>query len=139
MADLETLTEVETVLVTVAGVDLGVTPLVAREFAPFSRALRPIMDELPALAGGRIDAATVLALMEQGDHLVQAVAIATRQSVEWVGGLEADELIVLVLAVMEVNANFFARRLMPQLMGRVAQTVGSLSDNASSATGTPAG
>jgi hypothetical protein len=45
--------------------------------------------------------------------VIKATAIGCRKPVEWIGELEIDELTKLALAVIEVNADFFIRKVLP--------------------------
>jgi len=117
----------------IAGEWLDIGPLVVREIPPFSRALRPLLPRLNAvLAGGEgVTAEVLFDLLAEGEHLVEAVAIAVRKPATWVGGLAADDFLALVLKVLEVNADFFAQRLAPALAGRLALTTAALAGSAS--------
>jgi hypothetical protein len=84
---------------------------------PFLRAISPVMQQLSA---SDID---WLALFgERGDDLLSAIAIAVGKPRAWVDGLEADQAILLAAKVIEVNADFFTRTVIPKLDGLFAQT-----------------
>ncbi|MDO3524993.1 hypothetical protein Q3P09_24690, partial [Ralstonia pseudosolanacearum] len=59
--------------------------------------------------------------IEHGDDLLQAVAIAVDKPRAWVDALAADEAILLAAKVVEVNADFFTRTVLPRLDGLFAQ------------------
>ncbi|MCB1630603.1 MAG: hypothetical protein H7A12_07270 [Pseudomonadales bacterium] len=61
-----------------------------------------------------------------GDDLVRAVAIATDQTEDWLGELLPDEFLPLVTAVVEVNADFFVRRVLPALNAATETTLATL-------------
>ena len=83
----------------------------------FLRAITPVMQQI----GG--DGIDWLALFgERGDDLLTAVSIAIGKPRAWVDELAADEAILLAAKVIEVNADFFTRTVMPQLDGLFAQT-----------------
>lgn len=82
-----------------------VTPLTIRTLPEFSRAVQPV---LPLLLAGQI----VAALTEAPEALLRAISVAT--------GIPEAELpedpavfVRLAGAVIEVNMDFFARRLLP--------------------------
>lgn len=82
----------------------------------FLRAITPVMQQL----GG--DGIDWLALFgERGDDLLAAVSIAIGKPRAWVDDLAADEAILLAAKVIEVNADFFTRTVMPKLDGLFAQ------------------
>jgi len=81
------------------------------------RAISPVMQQLTAT---EID---WLALFgERGDDLLTAVSIAIGKPRGWVDALDADEAILVTAKVIEVNADFFTRTVMPRLDGLIAQT-----------------
>ena len=58
---------------------------------------------------------------ERGDDLLSAIAIAVGKPRQWVDDLAADEAILLAAKVIEVNADFFTRTVMPKLDGLFTQ------------------
>jgi hypothetical protein len=92
----------------------------------FLRAITPVMQQI----GG--DGIDWLALFgERGDDLLTAVSIAIGKPRAWVDELAADEAILLAAKVIEVNADFFTRTVMP----RLNEQMGGLARQASTATG----
>lgn len=106
-----------------------VAPVTMDRIPAFARALRPILPDVAELANlsEQSDPAYVtdslLQLVdESGDLLVEAVgtAVATsrddvKASIERVRTLNAADFLLLALPVVKVNADFFARRLLPVL------------------------
>ena len=81
-----------------------------------ARAISPAMQQLTA---PEID---WLALFgERGDDLLTAIAIAAGKPRAWVNELAADEALLLAAKVIEVNADFFTRTVIPRLDGLFAQ------------------
>lgn len=70
-------------------------------------------------------------LGDHGEQVAELMAMASKQSVDWVNNLEVDEAIELFAAVIEVNADFFIRKVLPSLTARMqvmaAPQVGSTS------------
>ena len=58
---------------------------------------------------------------ERGDDLLSAIAIAVGKPRAWVDELAADEAILLAAKVIEVNADFFTRTVIPKLDGLFGQ------------------
>lgn len=109
MSELETLipTPVEVI---VNGEPLAIKPLKVGQMPAFLRAISPVMQHLTA------DEIDWLALFgERGDDLLSAIAIAVGKPRAWVDELAADEAILLAMKVIDVNADFFTRSVIPKL------------------------
>ena len=105
--------------VTAGGKTINVLPLKVRQIPGFTRAIVPVLAPL-----GAGDLATAIAV--GGEDLVRAVAIATDQPEDWLGELLPDEFLALVTAVVDVNADFFARRVLPALNAATETTLATL-------------
>lgn len=115
MSDLDKLVP-PTFEITLAGETISVKPLKVGQMPAFLRAITPVMQQIN---GDGID---WLALFgQQGDDLLTAVSIAVGKPRAWVDDLAADEAIVLAAKVIEVNADFFTRTVMPRLDDLFAQ------------------
>jgi len=126
--DLNTLFP-QPVAVEAGGDKIEITPILTRELAPMIDACRPIMAEL---ATG--DALT--ALTNHPAALIRAVSIGARVSEDRLGALPLDEMLAVAVAVIEVNADFFARRLAPAMnaaMERVTEALAGSSSTPASA------
>ena len=116
MSDLETLIP-QAVELVIDGEPLAIRPLKVGQLPAFLRAITPVMQYL----GG--DSIDWLALFgERGDDLLTAVSTAVNKPRAWVDELAADEAILLAAKVIEVNADFFTRTVMPRLDGLIART-----------------
>lgn len=116
MSDLETLIP-QAVELVIDGEPLAIKPLKVGQMPAFLRAITPVMQQI---SGDGID---WLALFgERGDDLLTAVSIAVGKPRAWVDALDADQAILLAAKVLEVNADFFTRTVMPRLDGLIAQT-----------------
>ena len=114
MSDLETLIP-QAVELVIDGEPLAIKPLKVGQMPAFLRAITPVMQQI----GG--DGIDWLALFgERGDDLLTAVSIAVGKPRVWVDELAADEAILLAAKVIEVNADFFTRTVMPRLNGVLA-------------------
>ena len=117
MSDLDTLIP-QAVELVIDGEPLAIKPLKVGQMPAFLRAISPVMQQLTA---SEID---WLALFgERGDDLLSAIAIAVGKPRAWVDELAADEAILLAAKVIEVNADFFTRTVMPRLDGVLAAGV----------------
>lgn len=101
------------------GRDVSVVPLSPRQLPRFLSAIKPLQEAI----GEGVDLAdlkgVVLAhLVERHtEAVVQAVAVATRETPDFIGDqINVAELLELAAAVIEVNADFFARRVAPAIV-----------------------
>lgn len=114
MSDLDALVPQVAELV-IDGEPLLIKPLKVGQLPGFLRAISPVMQQISST---EID---WLALFgEHGDDLLSAIAIAVNKPRAWVDELAADEAILLAAKVIEVNADFFTRTVMPRLDGVLA-------------------
>ena len=116
MSDLETLIP-QAVELVIDGEPLAIKPLKVGQMPAFLRAITPVMQQI---GGDGIDWLTLFG--QQGDDLLTAVSIAVGKPRAWVDELAADEAILLAAKVIEVNADFFTRTVMPRLDGLIART-----------------
>ena len=124
MSDLDKLVP-QAVELSLAGEIVAIKPLKIGQMPAFLRAITPVMQQL---GGNGID---WLALFgEHGDDLLTAVSIAIGKPRAWVDALDADEAILVAAKVIEVNADFFTRTVMP----RLNEQMGGLFAQASTAT-----
>lgn len=115
MIDLNTLIP-QVVELTIGGETLAIKPLKVGQMPAFLRAVSPVMQHL---TGPEID--WLLLFGEHGDDLLSAIGIAVGKPRAWVDELAADEAILLAAKVIEVNADFFTRTVIPKLDGLFAQ------------------
>lgn len=114
MSDLEALIP-QSIELVIDSEPLAIKPLKVGQMPAFLRAISPVMQQLTA---SEID---WLALFgERGDDLLSAIAIAVGKPRAWVDELAADEAILLAAKVIEVNADFFTRTVIPKLDGLFA-------------------
>ena len=124
MSDLDKLVP-QAVELSLAGDVVAIKPLKIGQMPAFLRTITPVMQQL---GGNGID---WLALFgEHGDDLLTAVSIAIGKPRAWVDALDADEAILVAAKVIEVNADFFTRTVMP----RLNEQMGGLFEQASTAT-----
>lgn len=115
MSDLDKLVP-QAFEITLAGETIAIKPLKIGQMPAFLRAITPVMQHL---GGDGIDWLTLFG--ERGDDLLTAVSIAIGKPREWVDALAADEAILLAAKVIEANADFFTRTVMPRLDGLITQ------------------
>ena len=118
MNDLEQLIP-QAVELTVGGETLAIKPLKVGQMPAFLRAISPVMQHLT-----RAEIDWLALFGEQGDDLLAAIAIAVAKPRQWVDDLAADEAILLAAKVIEVNADFFTRTVLPKLDGLFTRAKG---------------
>jgi hypothetical protein len=96
----------ETIRVDLRDRVVDIKPLTVGQLPAFSRAVTPI---LPALLSGQI----MPALMAEPEALVSAVAVSTGLDPSDLRAMDPVDFVALAQAVIEVNVDFFARRLLP--------------------------
>ena len=116
---------------------IAVSPIKVRDLPRFLKAVEPIAAELAAgdVAG---------ALMRHADAVIEATAIGAGVDRAWLEDQTPDVLAELAAKVLEVNADFFVRRVLPVIQGaadRLAQTAsgGTSGSPPSSMPDTPTG
>ena len=120
----------------VAGERLSLTPIKTRELPAMMRAIEPILADvgsafnLDANDGeDSVDFGAILKMFSaNADAIVTAVSIGSRKPREWVDDLDIDDLAALAGAIIESNADFFVRRVMPILttaIESVTRAIGS--------------
>jgi hypothetical protein len=111
MSDLETLIP-QSIELIIGGEPLAIKPLKVGQMPGFLRAISPVMQQLTAT-----DIDWLALFGEHGDALLSAIGIAVGKPRAWVDELAADEAILLAAKVIEVNADFFTRTVIPKLDG----------------------
>lgn len=102
----------------VGGKTLAITPLKVGELSAFSRAVAPIVT---VFEHGNLDLFSLIA--DHTETVVTAVSIAVREPREWINELMVGELVLIAAKVIEVNADFFTRSVIPN----VTHAIGTLS------------
>lgn len=136
MSDLDTLVNVPVTLNLTTGLAVEVTPIRVKELPAFIAAVEPLL----AMAGSGFDVPAML--VKNSEAVIAATAIGLRIPRDQIDTLGLDDLVAAALAVIEVNADFFVRRVQPALMQAqrraTATLTGSKLSSALSATDTPA-
>ena len=105
MSDLDTLFPVS-VTVEVGGITVEIRELTVPQVTEFLRTATPLMSVLSGAAGFELSE-----LLPQMETVVLLVAVATGVDRTWLNTLPAREMLRLITAVVEVNADFFTAAL----------------------------
>lgn len=84
------------------------TPIKVKDLPAFLAAIEPVAREL---ADGDI----LAALARHADRVIEATAIGAGVDRAWLEAQDADVLVDLAAKVVEVNADFFVRRVIPRI------------------------
>lgn len=98
---------------------LPITPVKVKDLPAFLRAVEPIARELA-------DGDLLAAMTRHADGVIAATAIGAGVPRAELDEATPDVLVVLATRVLEVNADFFARQVLP-LMTAAAEKIGSIS------------
>lgn len=93
-------------ILTIADREITVTPVKVRDLPAFLAAVEPIATDLMA---GDIPGA----LVRNAENVIVATVIGAGVEREWLNAREGDAIVELASAVLEVNADFFVRRIVP--------------------------
>lgn len=108
------------------GKTIMVKPLKVGQLPAFARAIKPLTGTLEAMATGAavLNVGAFVGLVdEHSEALVQAVSIATGIPVDQINEATLDQLLVLIVGVVKVNADFFKGRLTPAILAAVNQAL----------------
>lgn len=119
MNELETLIP-QPVEIEAGGEILSIMPLTIGQLARVMKALKPALADIQ----GEINL-TMMAV-EHGETLLSAVSAATGKSIEWLDKLPIDDFVRLAGLLLEVNADFFTRRVLPEIAAS-AERIGKAS------------
>lgn len=126
-------------VVEIRGKQIGVAPLPVKHLSKAARLARPITAAIVEIGAGfevgMAQADMVLRIAESADEVIGLCALATGESEQWIGELDLAELVRLATVVLEVNADFFIRRLMPAAQEAMESVTARVGQAASSASG----
>lgn len=107
--DLADLCEPSPRIVTIRREEIGILPLRMRQMSAFSKASGPVFGQI--LSGDWKSA-----IDENEEAMRRAIAVAIERPEAWVWDLYQHEFMELTIAVLEVNLDFFVRRVLPSLV-----------------------
>lgn len=115
MNDLDTLINTPRSVTLAGGDSLDIGPLEIRELPAFTRAVEPFIQHAYLHEGGNATDLVIHMLTHDVDRLIDMVVVGARIDREKFGRMHGDDLILLATAVVEVNLDFFIRRMLPQI------------------------
>lgn len=115
----------------IGGEKFAIQPL---KFGQIPKAMKLLKPVVAAMSGSGRPAAEISQLSawvdilaEGGEEILQFVSFASGKAREWIDGLDMDDGVKLLKTVYEVNADFFAQRLLPLLGGSPPAQDGEMS------------
>lgn len=115
----------QTVALTFAGQEVQLKQLTMGQIGPFLRAVRGIpLDGLASVAledadDQQVKNSTLRAMLdilaEHDEKLISAIAIATGVDEKRIAAANPDEVVMLAITALRVNADFFVQRLIPMV------------------------
>lgn len=115
------------------GRQIALRPVPMGKLQDFTLAVRPIAADLFMALEGTGDILQTIEL--HGDRMISAVAIATDIDRAELAELDLDLFLKLTEAVIEINADFFVRRLIPSLMPLFVRAVVAINQKWKAAAG----
>ena len=126
------------------GQTITVCPLELRQTPPFTRLIRYAAPALMRVYGARdaqdgsFEDAFLELIADHGEEIIAAMATACDQDAALIERGTVEDMIPLILAIVEINGDFFAKRVAPmlaQMRGKVDAAVGALQAAESAGTG----
>lgn len=115
--DLSVVFEPTTQTVTIGQDQITVTPIRIGKLQAFTQAIKPIASDVLDAMEGSGDLLTTIEL--HGDRMIEAVQVATGLERGKLDEMLPDDFVRLTSAVVEVNADFFIKRLLPAMKQEV--------------------
>lgn len=125
-AELEVLFP-ESRTVTISGEPYTITPPTVRQMGAIGKLLKRLLDD------GAGQATVEMLMLSHADEMAALVAIATGRPEEQIGALQVDHGLELAIAVWEVYAPFFVKRMLPLVAEMVARALSLAGQTSSSA------
>lgn len=111
--------------ISIAGANLTIKPFKFGELPKVFKAIEPITGKLGALLSGKPDVSAIASLLGGGgDSIIDLMVIGSKQSREWIEGLEMDEGVEVLTTIFEVNADFFTRKVLPLINAKMEANSG---------------
>lgn len=101
------------------GREIKIKPITVGAVRDFTLAVKPIASDIMAAVNGSGD--LILTLELHADRMIDAVSIGAGLSLDEVRSLQLDDFVRLAAAIIEVNTDFFVKRLLPTVKQEVAE------------------
>ena len=104
--------------ITISAENLTIKPFKFGELPKVFKIVQPMAAAFATLQAQRENPATAIAglIATGGDHILDLMVIGSHKPREWIDNLDMDEGATLLTAILEVNADFFIRKVLPIVM-----------------------
>lgn len=113
----------KTVEVTIKGETLVVKPFKFAQLPKVFKYVQPIIELLNKSQGLSRPALIAAVIAEYGDNVNEIIKLTTGKDQAWIEELESDEGVQVLGAVLEVNFDFFIKKVMPAITKGVVKVV----------------
>lgn len=114
--------------ITIEDKSMVIKPFRLGDLPKVFKLIEPLTGPISAMMASPKGMASIVSLLaEGGDSVLDLMAVGSRQPRAWIDTLEMDDGATLLLAVIEVNADFFIRKALPMVNAKMAQIAGQTS------------
>lgn len=101
--------------------NLTIKPFKFGELPRVFKAIEPLTASLSKMfVEKQVDINTIASMIaDGGDSVIDLMVIGSKKPREWVTELEMDEGVELLVSVIEVNADFFIQKVLPQMNAKM--------------------
>lgn len=100
--------------------DVHIKPFKFGEMAKVFKLLAPLGEAMSSSHAALGPMGLVTALFgHEGDEIFHLCALVAKQPLDWVHNLDMDEAVDLMTAIVEVNHDFFIRKVVPMLVSKL--------------------
>jgi len=109
--------------------NLTIKPFKFGELPKVFKAIEPLSDALTnSLYAGEFSITTIAKMIaDGGDSVIDLMVIGSRKERGWITDLEMDEGVLLLTSIIEVNADFFTQKVLPQINQKLTKLNGQTS------------
>lgn len=97
------------ITVTIRDRDILIKPVKVKHLSKAAKLVAPIAADVAK------DGLSVAAFIEYPDQIIELVALVCDLPVDWVGELDLEEMLRILAPLIQVNMDFFVRRMVPAI------------------------
>lgn len=103
--------------ITVAGEQITIVPFKVGQLSKVFAAFSPIIQTITSNKDVPPVQLAINLMEANGEHFIKILAISCDKPIKWAEQLNVDDAVVLFSAVLEVNKDFFIRKVLPTING----------------------
>jgi hypothetical protein len=123
MSDLASIIP-EANLIHIGGKDIEIKTMKVKQLSATVRSIQPFVSALGKNGLVNVDVPNII--MSHTDNVVELVQILTGEDKAWVEELGIDELVIVFTKLVEVNLDFFTRKVLPLLSVAMVKLTGNV-------------